>query len=48
METSQERGPSPGDDDVPIFGSWRGIYTAVIVCALTVMGLVAIFSNFPF
>jgi len=41
--------PSPDDQDpVPIFGTWRGIYTAVIVCALLVMGLVAVFSAWPY
>jgi hypothetical protein len=36
------------DDRVPIFGTWRGIYTAVVVCALLVMGLVALFSSWPY
>ena len=43
------RPPSPDDDDpVPIFGSWRAIYTAVAVSALIVMGLVALFSSWPY
>lgn len=40
--------PAPDDDQVPIFGTWRGIYSAVIVCALAVMGLIAIFSSWRF
>ena len=43
------RPPSPDDEDpVPIFGTWRGIYTAVVVCAVLVMGLVALFSSWPY
>jgi hypothetical protein len=36
------------DDPVPVFGTWRGIYTAVVVCAVLVMGLVALFSSWPY
>jgi hypothetical protein len=32
------------DDPVPVFGSWRAIYTAVLVSAVVVMALVALFS----
>jgi hypothetical protein len=40
---------SPADDEpVPLFGSWRRIYAAVIVSALAVMALVAVFSAFPY
>jgi hypothetical protein len=35
-------------EHVPIFGSWRAIYTAVIVAALAVMALVKVFSSYPF
>jgi hypothetical protein len=43
------RPPSPDDHDpVPIFGTWRAIYAAVVVCALLVMGLVALFSSWPY
>lgn len=38
----------PPDDPVPIFGTWRRIYAAVIVAALAVMALVAVFSAFPY
>jgi len=39
------RAPEEDEDKVPIFGSWRGIYAAVIVCALLVMGAVALFQG---
>jgi len=38
----------PDDDPVPIFGTWSRIYLAVIVSALAVMALVALFSVFPY
>lgn len=36
----------PGDDTerVPVFGTWRRIYLAVLLNALLVMALVAAFS----
>jgi uncharacterized RDD family membrane protein YckC len=41
--------PPPADDErVPLFGTWPRIYAAVIVCALVVMALVAVFSSFPY
>jgi hypothetical protein len=42
--------PSPPSDDerVPIFGTWPRIYAAVIVSALAVMALVAVFSVFTY
>jgi hypothetical protein len=41
--------PAADDDDaVPIFGTWRGIYTAVIVVALACMALTAVFSHWPY
>ena len=36
------------DGPVPLFGTWRAIYTAVIVSALTVMALIFAFSKWPF
>ena len=36
------------DDPVPLFGTWRGIYAAVIVSALAVMALIAVFSNYRY
>jgi hypothetical protein len=38
----------PSDDDVPVFGTWRRIYTAVIVWALVVIGLLALFSSWKY
>ena len=41
--------PAPDDQDpVPIFGTWLAIYTAVVVCAVVVMALVAVFSSWPY
>jgi hypothetical protein len=34
----------PPDDPVPIFGTWPRIYAAVIVSALAMMALIAVFS----
>jgi anti-sigma-K factor RskA len=40
--------PEPGDDRVPLFGTWRAIYAAVAVSAVVVMALVALFARWPF
>ena len=41
--------PDPPDDDlVPVFGTWPRIYGAVIVSALLVMGLLFLFSGWPY
>ena len=37
--------PPPEDDPVPIFGSWKNIYVAVIACELLSMALIALFSS---
>jgi len=37
--------PRDEADPVPIFGTWRRIYAAVVVWALIVMGLVALFQR---
>jgi hypothetical protein len=43
--TTDER---PSDEGtVPLFGSWPVAYGAVIVCAVVVMALVALFSRWP-
>ena len=44
------RQPSPSEEDepVPIFGTWPRIYAAVVVSALAVMGLLAVFSAFRY
>ena len=41
--------PDRHDEDgpVPLFGTWRAIYTSVVVSALVVMVLVALFSRWP-
>jgi hypothetical protein len=36
------------DDDVPLFGSWRAIYTAVVLTTLVVFGLLALFQSWSF
>ena len=49
--TSAPEPPRPAwveGGDPPIFGSWRAIHAAVIVCAIVVMALVALFSRWPF
>jgi hypothetical protein len=39
----------PVDDDrVPIFGTWPRIYAAVVVNALVIMALLALFSGWTF
>jgi len=41
--------PDQHDDDrVPFFGTWPVIYGAVVVSAVVVMLLVALFSGWPF
>ena len=46
---SDDGSGAPDDDDVvPIFGSWRAIYTAVIVVTVAVLILVALFSKWSF
>jgi hypothetical protein len=39
----------PNDDErVPIFGTWPRIYAAVLLCALAVMALIAVFSGWKY
>jgi hypothetical protein len=47
MEPQPAPRPSapPDDEHVPIFGSWPRIYAAVVVSALAMMGLIALFSR---
>jgi hypothetical protein len=41
--------PAADDDDpVPIFGSWRAIYTAVILVAIACIALSAVFSGWTY
>jgi len=37
-----------GDGAVPLFGTWRAIYAAVMASAVLVMVLVALFSGWPY
>lgn len=39
---------SDDSDPVPLFGTWRGIYVAVLVSAVVVMGLIFVFSKWPY
>lgn len=36
------------DERVPLFGTWRRIYAAVVLNALVVMALIALFSWWPY
>ena len=45
--------PARGDENsdtgvVPVFGTWRTIYTAVIVVIVLMIGFVFAFSRFPY
>ena len=45
--------PARGDQNsdtghVPLFGTWRNIYAAVIVVILLMIGFVFLFSRFPY
>lgn len=42
------REPASEEDPVPVFGTWPRIYAAVVVSALAVMGLVALFSSWKY
>jgi hypothetical protein len=45
-----ERDHSAQDDDdiVPVFGTWRNIYVAVIVTTFAALGLIAVFESWSF
>jgi hypothetical protein len=45
---SSSQAPDPDAERVPLFGTWRAIYTAVALSALAVMLLLALFSRWPF
>ena len=47
LRDSPEPLPQP-DEEVPLFGTWRAIHASVVLCALVVMGLLALFSRWPF
>jgi hypothetical protein len=36
------------DERVPLFGTWRRIYAAVVLNALLIMALIALFSRWPY
>jgi hypothetical protein len=40
--------PPHPDDRVPLFGTWRAIYTAVALSAVAVMSLLGLFARWPF
>jgi hypothetical protein len=40
--------PDDEQERVPLFGTWPRIYAAVIVSALVVMGLIALFSTWSY
>jgi len=46
MKNSPDRHDEDGP--VPLFGTWPAIYTCVVVSALVVMVLVALFSRWPY
>jgi hypothetical protein len=50
MEPLPPGSPPAGDDHdpVPVFRTWPRIYAAVILCALSVMGLIALFSSWKY
>jgi hypothetical protein len=45
MEQGENEGRPDPDDVVPLFGTWRAIYTAVIATAVVVMVLLLLFSG---
>jgi hypothetical protein len=47
QEAPQDR-RAPEPPEVPLFGTWRAIHGAVVLCALAVMALLALFSRWPF
>jgi len=46
MKSSSDRHDEEGP--VPFFRTWPAIYTSVVVSALVVMVLVALFSRWPY
>jgi hypothetical protein len=38
----------PEDEPVPIFGSWRNIYWAVLACELLSVALIALFGSWRY
>jgi hypothetical protein len=49
LEPRRRHGSPPDDEgEVPLFGTWPRIHAAVVAAALAVMGLLALFSRWPF
>jgi hypothetical protein len=52
MPAPDPRAPQGADraveGEVPVFGTWARIHAAVVLSALAVMGLLALFSRWPF
>ena len=50
MNESSDLPPGPPEDDepIPVFGSWRRIYLAVIVSNVVVMALIALFTAWAY
>jgi hypothetical protein len=45
------RSPRPehsADEQVPLFGTWRAAYLAVVACALLIMLALRLFQGWPF
>ena len=38
----------PDDEDVPLFGTWRRAYAAVVACNIVVLFLLFLFSRWAF
>ena len=40
--------PTEDEDKVPLFGTWRAIYTSVLAVIVLVIVFVFVFSRFPY
>jgi hypothetical protein len=49
MQRGGDLGRAEGEDEgrVPLFGTWRAIYTAIVATAVAVMVLLTLFSGWP-
>ena len=48
MENSHDAAVPEIDDPVPILGTWKRLYSAVLASAVVVMILIAVFTYWPF
>jgi len=48
MPPAPDLRPADERERVPLFGTWPRIYAAVVVSALAVMGLIALFSSWKY